>query len=98
MTSINLQPLYDKVLIERLEAEQKTKGGIIIPDNAKEKPQKGKVLAVGAGSRSDDGKITPLTVKPNDVVLFAKWGGTEIKIEGKEYIILSEKDILAIQK
>ena len=96
--SINLQPLYDKIIIERLEAEEKTKGGIIIPDTAKEKPQKAKVLAVGAGSRSEDGKITPLTVKAGDVIVFAKWGGTEIKIDGKEYIILSEKDVLAIQK
>ena len=97
MSAIKLKPLYDKVIIERLEAEEKTKGGIIIPDTAKEKPQKGKVLAVGAGTRSEDGKITPLTVKAGDIVVFAKWGGTELKLEGKEYIILSEKDILAIE-
>jgi len=93
-----LKPLYDKVIVERLEAESKTAGGIIIPDNAKEKPQKAKVIAVGDGSRSEEGKIIPLIVKVGDTVIFAKWGGTEIKLNGKEYIILSEKDILAIEE
>ncbi len=96
--SLNLQPLYDKIIVERLEPEQKTKGGIIIPDTAKEKPQEGKVLAVGGGTRTEDGKILPLNVKVGDVVLFAKWGGTEIKVDGKDVIIMKEGDVLAIKK
>jgi chaperonin GroES len=96
--SIKLQPLYDKIIVKRLEAEQKTAGGIIIPDSAKEKPIEGKVVAVGTGSRDTDGKSISLTVKEGDVVLFAKWGGTEIKIDGVEYLIMKESDVLAIKK
>ena len=95
--TINLKPLGDRIIVERLEAENKTKGGIIIPDTAKEKPSKGKVIAVGAGAVSNEGKVIPMNLKAGDTVLFAKWGGTEIKIEGKEYIIMKESDVLAIE-
>jgi len=93
---MKVKPLHDRVLIERLEAESKTAGGIIIPDNAKEKPAEGKVIAVGEGARDDDGDRIKMDVKKGDRVLFAKWGGTEVKIDGKELIILKESDILAI--
>lgn len=93
-----LKPLYDKIIVKRLEAEQKTAGGIIIPDSAKEKPIEGKVVAVGAGTRDSEGKIVPLTVMEGDVVLFAKWGGTEIKINGEELLIMKESDVLAIKQ
>lgn len=93
---MSVKPLHDRVLIERLEAESKTAGGIIIPDTAKEKPAEGKVIAVGAGAKDDDGDRIPMDVKVGDKVLFAKWGGTEVKIGGKELIILKESDILAI--
>lgn len=96
--SIKLQPLYDKIIVKRLEAEERTAGGIIIPDSAKEKPIEGKIVAVGTGSRDSEGKTIPLTVKEGDVVLFAKWGGTEIKIDGVEYLIMKESDVLAIKK
>ncbi|MDX1948960.1 MAG: co-chaperone GroES [Rickettsiales bacterium] len=92
-----IRPLHDRILVERLEQEQKTAGGIIIPDNAKEKPTKGKVVAVGNGTWDEDGeKRIPLDVKKGDVVLFAKWGGTEVSHDGKEYLIMKESDILAI--
>ena len=91
-----IKPLYDKILVERLPAESKTKGGIIIPDTAKEKPSEGNVLAVGEGSRDESGKITALTIKKGDKVLFAKWGGTEVNIGGKDLILVKESDILAI--
>jgi chaperonin GroES len=94
---MSIQPLYDRVLIKRFEEEEKTAGGIIIPDTAKEKPTKGKIVAVGTGARSDSGQIIPLTVKKGDVVLFAKWGGQEIKVDGEELIILKESDIIAIE-
>ncbi len=92
----NVRPLHDRVLVERTESEEKTKGGIIIPDTAKEKPSEGKIVAVGNGSRDEAGKLIPLDVKVGDKVLFTKWGGTEIKINGKELIILKESDILAV--
>ena len=93
---MNVRPLHDRVLVRRLEQEEKTAGGIIIPDNAKEKPMQGEILAVGSGTRSDDGKITPLDVKVGDTVLFTKWAGTEVKISGEELMIMKESDILAI--
>ena len=88
---LNIKPLADRVLVEPIEAETKTASGIIIPDNAKEKPQKGKVMAVGKGT-----KDSPMTVKVGDLVLYGKYSGTELKLEGKDYLIMSEKDILAI--
>jgi len=91
-----IKPLHDRVVIERVEAESKTSGGIIIPDNAKEKPAEGIVVAVGSGSKDSSGKQIALDVKVGDRVLFAKWGGAEIKFEGKELVILKESDILAI--
>jgi chaperonin GroES len=93
---MKVKPLHDRVLIERVEAESKTAGGIIIPDTAKEKPSEGKVVAVGEGLRDDSGKRIALDVKAGNRVLFAKWGGTEVKVAGKELIILKESDILAI--
>ena len=95
--TINLKPLGDRIIVKRLEAETKTKGGIIIPDSAKEKPSEGKVVAVGAGALNNEGKLIPMTVKEGDTILFAKWGGTEVKIEGEDYIILKESDVLAIK-
>jgi chaperonin GroES len=89
-------PLHDRVLVRRIEAEGKTAGGIIIPDTAKEKPQEGEVVAVGSGARDDSGKIQPLDVKPGDTILFGKWSGSEIKIDGEELIIMKEADILGI--
>jgi len=90
------QPLHDRVLVQRLEQENKTKSGIIIPDTAKEKPMQGKVIAVGSGSKDSKGNNVPLDVKVSDTVLFAKWGGTEIKLEGEDYLIMKESDILGI--
>jgi chaperonin GroES len=92
----NIRPLHNNVLVERVEAETKTAGGIIIPDTAKEKPSEGKIVAVGSGTKDENGKNIPLDVKVGDKVLFAKWGGTEIKVEGKDLLILKESDILAI--
>ncbi len=96
--SINLKPLHDRIIVKRLEAESKTAGGIIIPDSAKEKPIEGKVVAVGQGAIDSNGKRIELTVQEGDVVLFAKWGGTEIKVDGIEYLIMKESDVLAIKK
>jgi chaperonin GroES len=93
---MKIRPLQDRVLVKRLEQEEKTKGGIIIPDTAKEKPIEGKVLAVGAGKVGDDGKQRPLDVKPGDRVLFGKYSGTEVKIDGEEALILREEDILGV--
>ena len=93
---MKFRPLHDHVLIEVLDSEEKTAGGIIIPDTAKEKPQEGKVVAMGSGSRTEDGKIIPMDVKIGDIVLFGKWSGTEVKIEGKEYSIMKESDIMGI--
>lgn len=95
-TMAKIRPLHDRLLVERIEEESKTAGGIIIPDTAKEKPMKGKVIAVGNGNRNDKGEIKPLDIKIGDVVLFAKWGGTEIKLDGTEYLIMKESDVLAI--
>ncbi len=93
---MKVRPLHDRVLIKRVAEEQKTKGGIIIPDNAKEKPIEGIVVAVGNGRVGDDGKVTPLEVKAGDKILFGKYSGTEVKLEGEEHLILRESDILAI--
>ena len=89
-------PLHDRVLVERVEGEEKTAGGLIIPDSAKEKPAEGVVIAIGSGARDNNGKIIPLDVQVGDRILFAKWGGVEVKFGGKELIILKESDILAI--
>jgi chaperonin GroES len=93
---MKVQPLHDRILVKRLDEEQKTKGGIIIPDTAKEKPQEGKVVAVGKGRVLDDGKVQELAVKKGDKILFSKYAGTEIKLEGDEHIIIREDDVLAI--
>ena len=93
---MKVRPLHDRVLVERVEAESKTAGGIIIPDTAKEKPAEGKIVAVGEGNRDDNGKRIAFDVKKGDRVLFAKWGGTEVKVGGKEMVIMKESDILAI--
>ncbi|MEK9717365.1 MAG: co-chaperone GroES [Pelagibacteraceae bacterium] len=93
---MKFRPLHDRVLVESLDSEEKTAGGIIIPDTAKEKPQEGKVIAVGPGAKSEDGKITPMDVKVGDHILFGKWSGTEVKIDGKEYSIMKESDIMGV--
>jgi chaperonin GroES len=93
---MNIRPLQDRVIVKRLEEEQKTKGGIIIPDTAKEKPIEGEVVAAGKGKVTEDGKLLPLDVKVGDRVLFSKYGGTEIKVDGEEYLIMREDDILGI--
>lgn len=93
-----IRPLHDRVLVKRIEEEKKTKGGIIIPDSATEKPTKGKVIAVGKGSRNEAGQVVPLDVKKDDVVLFAKWGGTEVKVDGEDYVIMKESDIIAVEE
>jgi chaperonin GroES len=93
---MKFRPLQDRVLVRRLEQEEKTRGGIIIPDTAKEKPMEGEVLAVGPGARDEAGKVQPLDVKPGDKILFGKWSGTEIKIDGEELLIMKESDIMGI--
>jgi chaperonin GroES len=93
---MKIKPLHDRVVVRRLEQEEKTAGGIIIPDTAKEKPQQGEVLAVGSGARDDSGKVVPLDVKVGDIVLFAKWGGTEVKVEGEDLLVMKESDIIGI--
>jgi chaperonin GroES len=93
---MKIRPLNDRVLVQRMEEETKTKGGIIIPDTAKEKPAEGKIIAAGNGRLGDDGKRIPLEVKKGDRVLFSKYGGTEVKVEGEEYLIMREDDILGI--
>ena len=90
------RPLHDRVVVKRLEGEEKTKGGIIIPDTAKEKPQEGKVMAVGPGGRDESGKLTPLDVKVGDRVLFGKWSGTEVKVDGEDLLIMKESDIMGV--
>jgi chaperonin GroES len=90
------RPLHDRVLVRRIEAEEKTAGGIIIPDTAQEKPSEGEIVAVGSGTRSEDGKVTPLDVKAGDRVLFGKWSGTEVKLDGKDLLIMKESDIMGI--
>ena len=93
---MKFRPLHDRVLVRRVENETKTPGGIIIPDTAKEKPSQGEVLAVGTGSRGEDGKVTPLDVKKGDRILFGQWSGSEVKIDGEELLIMKESDILGI--
>ncbi|HVM77892.1 MAG TPA: co-chaperone GroES [Stellaceae bacterium] len=93
---MRFRPLHDRVLVRRVEQEEKTAGGIIIPDTAKEKPQEGEVVAVGAGTRGEDGKLHPLDVKAGDRILFGKWSGSEVKLDGEELIIMKESDILGI--
>ena len=95
---MKFRPLHDRVLIKVLDSEEKTSGGIIIPDTAKEKPQEGEVVAVGPGAKNEDGKVAPMDVKIGDIVLFGKWSGTEVKIDGKEYSIMKESDIMGISK
>ncbi|HEX2932536.1 MAG TPA: co-chaperone GroES [Candidatus Binatia bacterium] len=93
---MKIRPLQDRVIVKRIEEEEKSKGGIIIPDTAKEKPQEGKVIAVGKGKANEDGKITPLDVKVNDRILFGKYSGTEINFDGEEHLIMREEDILGV--
>ena len=93
---MNIRPLHDRIIVERLEEETKTAGGLIIPDTAKEKPQEGKIIAVGKGKVTEDGKVLGMDVKVGDKVLFGKYAGTEIKIEGKEYLMMREDDILGV--
>jgi chaperonin GroES len=93
---MKFRPLHDRVVVQRMESEQKTAGGIIIPDTAKEKPMEGKVIAAGSGSRDEAGKVQPLDVKAGDMVLFGKWSGTEVKIDGQEYLIMKESDIMGV--
>ncbi len=93
---MNFRPLHDRVVVRRLEAEEKTAGGIIIPDTAKEKPMEGEVVAVGPGARDETGKLVPLDVKSGDRILFGKWSGTEVKLDGEELLIMKESDIMGI--
>ncbi len=93
---MKFRPLQDRVLVKRLESEERTAGGLIIPDTAKEKPQEGEVIAVGKGKISDEGKVTPLDVKPGDHILFGKYSGSEIKIDGEEHLILREDEVLGV--
>jgi chaperonin GroES len=93
---VKIRPLQDRVIVKRIEEEEKTKGGIIIPDTAKEKPQEGKVVAVGKGKANEDGKVIPLDVKVNDRILFGKYSGSEINMDGEEHLIMREEDILGV--
>ena len=93
---MNIRPLHDRIIVERLEEETKTAGGLIIPDTAKEKPQPGKVISVGKGKKTEDGKVLPLDVKVGDKILFGKYAGTEIKIEGQEFLMMREDDVLGV--
>ena len=93
---MKFRPLHDRVLVKRVESDAKTKGGIIIPDTAQEKPMEGKVIAVGPGTRGEDGKLHPLDVKKGDKILFGKWSGTEVKVDGDELLIMKESDIMGI--
>lgn len=93
---MKIRPLHDRVIVKRIDAEEKTAGGIIIPGSAKEKPVQGEVVAVGAGARDDSGKTIPMDVKVGDIVLFSKWGGTEIKLDGTEVLVLKESDIIGV--
>jgi len=96
MAKTKFRPLHDRVVVRRLESEEKTKGGIIIPDTAKEKPQQGEIIAVGPGGRDEAGKLIPLDVKEGDKVLFGKWSGTEVKLDGQELLIMKESDIMGV--
>ncbi|SRR5208337_1596429 len=93
---MKFRPLHDRVLVRRVEAEEKTKGGIIIPDTAKEKPQEGEIIAVGPGGRDESGKLIPIDLKAGDRILFGKWSGTEIKIEGEDLLIMKESDVMGV--
>ena len=93
---MNFRPLHDRVVVRRLEAEEKTAGGIIIPDTAKEKPMEGEIVAVGPGARDETGKLVPLDVKEKDRILFGKWSGTEVKLDGEELLIMKESDIMGV--
>src|ERR671933_1877078 len=93
---MKFRPLHDRVVLRRIDAEERTKGGIIIPDTAKEKPMEGEVIAVGPGARDETGKLQPLDVKPGNRVLFGKWSGTEVRIDGEDYLIMKESDIMGI--
>jgi chaperonin GroES len=93
---MKFRPLHDRVVVKRIDADEKTAGGIIIPDTAKEKPQTGEVIAVGPGGRDEAGKLTPLDVKAGDQVLFGKWSGTEVKLDGVDYLIMKESDIMGV--
>ena len=93
---MKFRPLHDRVVVKRIEADAKSAGGIIIPDTAQEKPQQGEVVAVGPGGRDDHGKLIPIDVKPRDIILFGKWSGTEVKIDGVEYLIMKESDIMGV--
>lgn len=93
---MNFKPLHDRVLVKRVESEEKTSGGIIIPDTAKEKPMEGEVVAVGSGARQENGSVTPMEVKAGDRILFGKWSGTEVKLSGTDYIVMKESDIMGI--
>ena len=96
MAQTKFRPLHDRVVVRRVESEEKTKGGIIIPDTAKEKPQEGEIIAVGSGIRDEAGKLVPLDVKAGDRVLFGKWSGTEIKLDGEDLLIMKETDIMGV--
>ena len=93
---MNFRPLHDRVLVRRIEAEEKTAGGIIIPDSAKEKPSEGEVVSVGSGARAENGTITPMDLKAGDKILFGKWSGTEVKVEGEDLLIMKESDVLGV--
>ena len=93
---MHFRPLHDRVLVRRIDAEEKTAGGIIIPDTAKEKPQEGEIVATGSGGRNEQGQLIPIDVKPGDRVLFGKWSGTEVKIDGQDYLIMKESDLLGV--
>ena len=96
MAKTKFRPLHDRVVVRRIDAEAKTKGGIIIPDTAKEKPQEGEVIAVGPGGRDESGKLTPIDLKPGNRVLFGNWSGTEVKLDGEEFLIMKESDIMGV--
>ena len=96
MAKLKFRPLHDRVVVKRIDAEEKTKGGIIIPDTAKEKPQEGEIVAVGPGGRDEAGKLIPMGVKAGDRVLFGKWSGTEVKLDGEDLLIMKESDILGV--
>ena len=96
MAKTKFRPLHDRVVVRRINAQEKTKGGIIIPDTAQEKPQEGEIIAVGPGGRDDSGKLIPIDVKPGSRVLFGKWSGTEVKLDGEELLIMKESDIMGV--
>src|SRR5437667_12252889 len=96
MAKTKFRPLHDRVVVRRIDAQEKTKGGIIIPDTAKEKPQEGEVIAVGPGGRDEAGKLIPIDVKSGDRILFGKWSGTEVKLDGEELLIMQESDVMGV--